>query len=61
MRSHPRPLYAPPIDALLSPDSSLIDFVEAVRAAPLRSFKRPHGGMLRERRGHMQHKASVPR
>jgi hypothetical protein len=45
-------LYPEPIDTLLSPDSSLLDLVEAVRALPYgRPSDRSVEGMLRERRG----------
>lgn len=45
-------LYAALIDALVAPDSSLLDLVEAVRALPYgRPSDRSVEGMLRERRG----------
>ncbi len=45
-------IYAHAIDALLSPDSSLVDLVEAVRVLPYgRPSDRTVEGMLRERRG----------
>lgn len=48
----PAVITSPPIDALLAPDSSLVDLVEAVRALPYgRPSDRTVAGMLRERRG----------
>jgi hypothetical protein len=47
-----RTFYASYIDTLLSPGSSLVDLVEAVRALPYgRPIDRTVQGMLRERRG----------
>lgn len=51
MSPYPSP-YSASIDVLLSPDSSLVDLVEAVRALPYgRPTDRTVEGMLRERRG----------